>query len=757
MRAWTRTRCEGSESPSARHPKRSLLLALVLAAAVVVAAGAGAQTIASAASSDARLEPFKSDAQFVSYLRKLVETNRKWMTTERERQRREDIDRNAPLSCDPPARVSGGTIVNGANPPENSSRPTRIDFSGRVLDLLGRPVSGANVVVPAAGPSAGGNTNSDGRFRFTVGLEGVTKPLSVAARRIGFLPVRLDLPSRLASAIEIEFKLCIDATRLEQVIITGQGGPERGDGSRLDTEDEPTSGPVSVNGKFLVVLNRGRLFSVAIKNNELRMVSVADAFGPGIDPKVSYQQQVFIDNGIVVVAGPSDRLGGFEMSLYRLGSSGSLAHLNTYQLKLGRNAYRSAPEPILFTHGRLVFHTEASLLEDTASVLSKLPMIRKWHIGASDKEFEPMLRGRDAYRPARSIGEAEKPALHTVTACRVVGDELSCRASAVVATLAQSYYSSPNAAYVWPSPSQPFRKRGGVVLYRMPFDGASPSALSVDGEPAGPTAFFEEHGFFDAIVRRGATGDFASSAAGLNDLFLLRVPLSQFTASAPVAGNSRYRAVMRPLRAPSRIRYTYGSVTIGTPRTRSEGEGAGDVVTSVDLTSARAKTFGTLGWVQRIDAAGDKALVSTGRLGQASFITMSPTSISDSAFVSGLVQTSGEFDYRLNSDGTALSALVIRTPNITQFDELYAGNASLVFVQMSGSYVAKLGQITPTGPASVSDGCKSSCDDWYADAHSISVGDRIFAVLGYQLIEASVVGGKLVEKKRIDFFPGERK
>jgi hypothetical protein len=58
----------------------------------------------------------------------------------------------------------------------------------------------------------------------------------------------------------------------------------------------------------------------------------------------------------------------------------------------------------------------------------------------------------------------------------------------------------------------------------------------------------------------------------------------------------------------------------------------------------------------------------------------------------------------------------------------------------------------------VDDGCKASCVDWYGNARPIFIGDRTFALLGYELVEGRLVddvGGEpgIRERRRVDFSP----
>ena len=64
------------------------------------------------------------------------------------------------------------------------------------------------------------------------------------------------------------------------------------------------------------------------------------------------------------------------------------------------------------------------------------------------------------------------------------------------------------------------------------------------------------------------------------------------------------------------------------------------------------------------------------------------------------------------------------------------------------------------------DGCKASCVDWYGNARPIFLGDRVLALMGYEIVEGRLQAGgwridepsgvpaeQIVERRRIGFAP----
>jgi len=58
------------------------------------------------------------------------------------------------------------------------------------------------------------------------------------------------------------------------------------------------------------------------------------------------------------------------------------------------------------------------------------------------------------------------------------------------------------------------------------------------------------------------------------------------------------------------------------------------------------------------------------------------------------------------------------------------------------------------------DGCKASCADWYGNARPLFLGERVLALMGYEIVEGSLSGQardeRISERRRLDFSPQRR-
>ena len=76
----------------------------------------------------------------------------------------------------------------------------------------------------------------------------------------------------------------------------------------------------------------------------------------------------------------------------------------------------------------------------------------------------------------------------------------------------------------------------------------------------------------------------------------------------------------------------------------------------------------------------------------------------------------------------------------------------MVYLRNDALQLRRLGDLD-ADPAPVDDHCVASCVDWYGNARPLFVGDRVFALLGYEIVEGRVWGGRIQEVGRVSFAP----
>ena len=89
---------------------------------------------------------------------------------------------------------------------------------------------------------------------------------------------------------------------------------------------------VKKHGDYLIVLRRGRLFTIRIGDDSLRQVSTVNAYAPDADPHGTWYDEMLVSDDTVVVIGYSYARDGTEIGLFDLDAQGGLRYRDTYQL-----------------------------------------------------------------------------------------------------------------------------------------------------------------------------------------------------------------------------------------------------------------------------------------------------------------------------------------------------------------------------------------------------------------------------------------
>jgi hypothetical protein len=458
------------------------------------------------------------------------------------------------------------------------------------------------------------------------------------------------------------------------------------------------------------------------------------------------------------------------VSLFAIDGRGALRHLSTSHLK-SNDYYSSRNYAARLVDGKLVFYTPLWLgFQDP---LASLPAMREWRPGAGSAGaggFERIATPRRIYRPARSLEGSEQLTLHTITQCAVGGSRLECDASVVVGPFSRVFYVSPKAVYVWAA-DWPYWRGGEAapessMLFRLPLDGGSPSALTVEGTPVDQFSFLEsEDGHINVMVQPEGTGDWMWTAEwgrppGTDSLMLLRAPLARFDNGEARAEEKWYRALPPPTRGALHNRFGGDHLLYGSGNGWwNNSSDTGGTIFVVPWRGGEVTPLGLPHGVERIEVMVPDAVVVGGRGGDLHFsgVRLGARPVVAQRFVldsasQGETRSHGFF-YRMDGARTGILGLPVRGPGRPGWEHLVEGSASVVFLANQGRRFTRLGALASSAEAPVADGCKASCVDWYGNARPIFLRGRILALLGYELVEGALDGGGMREVGRASFAP----
>ncbi|HJU41382.1 MAG TPA: beta-propeller domain-containing protein, partial [Vicinamibacterales bacterium] len=303
-------------------------------------------------------------------------------------------------------------------------------------------------------------------------------------------------------------------------------------------------GLVNKAGEILVVLRRGRLFTIDMSGAQLAMVDMADLAtqGGNHDDSYDWYDELLIANGTVIVIGYSNSRGGTEIVLFNLREGGRLEHRATYNLR-SDDYYSGENYASRLVGGKLILYTTRTLPDEPAN-LDWLPAMRRWRPGATVAGFERIASWDRVFKQAAPLGAF--PTVHTMVTCDPSAVEFTCEGSILLADYLSVYYASPTAGYAWTRNWSNYPEgKPAANLYRIPFDGAPISALQVHGDPQNQLAFLEsDDGHLNVVVQENET-------EGASSTSLLRVPLNSFGDGSDSAPPDNYRVLARDFEWPS--------------------------------------------------------------------------------------------------------------------------------------------------------------------------------------------------------------
>ncbi|HVF29781.1 MAG TPA: beta-propeller domain-containing protein, partial [Pyrinomonadaceae bacterium] len=307
-------------------------------------------------------------------------------------------------------------------------------------------------------------------------------------------------------------------------------------------------GIVKVHGNYLVVLRRGRLFTIRIGDESLRPVDAVNAYAPGIDPSDDWYDEMLISGNTLVVIGYSYGRGGTEINLFGIDGAGDIDYRSTYHLR-SNDYYSSRNYASRLIGEKLIFYTP-QFLGLYSDPLAQFPAVRRWRKGARDTEFKRVVNAVNVYRPEKAVESAHGMALHTVTVCDLSGGGFACKASAVLGAPGRVFYVSPNSVYVWTTDWNygGGKPKSSSMLYKMPLDASAPSAIGVTGGPVDQFSFLEsEDNHINVLVRADGRGEqMWGSEVASGDVAMFRMPIDGFSDGSEVAPHYRYREVPKP-------------------------------------------------------------------------------------------------------------------------------------------------------------------------------------------------------------------
>lgn len=536
-------------------------------------------------------------------------------------------------------------------------------------------------------------------------------------------------------------------------------------------------GIVKVHGKHLVVLRRGRLFTVNVDRHDMKPIAALNAYGTDVNPAGAWYDEMLIAGNTIVVIGYSYARGGTEVGLFDINDEGQLAYKSTWHLR-SNDYYSSRNYASRLIGNQLVFYTPVALYP-SVDPFTRLPAVRNWGPDAANRPFENIADAKRIYHTGSPLEARSSVTLHTVVSCDLAQPQLACKSTSLLGPGGRVFYVSARAVYVWTS-AQPLKREQAVqaTVYRMPLDGGPPSALKAAGSPIDQFSFLEgEDGYLNVLLRAQGQGDgmWRGESVQYGNLALLRVPVREFGDGQATAAPVSYHALPEAKAThgcslQNRFIGKHLLYGAGCNWGRSDGENKADL----QVLRYAAARFSPKGvkvhavslnhGVDRLEAMGSGAVV-VGSSGS-NLIFSSVALDGTPRFISSYRQANasqGEtrshgFFYKPDGEAAGLVGLPIRGGGQPGYRQLWDEPAAMLYLRNDQLKLSPIGQLPAKPGMGRNDSCKASCVDWYGNARPVFLRNRVFALMGYELVEGRILksqdGEQIVETRRVAFHAG---
>lgn len=510
-------------------------------------------------------------------------------------------------------------------------------------------------------------------------------------------------------------------------------------------------GIVKTHGDHLVVLRRGRLFSVRVgdRGSKVVPVSMVDvAAGASHD---AWYDEMLISGDRIVVVGFSYEQGATELGLFDIDAAGVIRHRATHFLR-SNDYYSSRNYASRLLGDKLVFYMPYMLSSYDQAL--DLPSVKK-----RGGRWKSVIEATRIFHP---LQDADVPVLHTVVTCDLAREEMACRAQGIIGPYGRTFYVSQTAVYVWVQNG--YGREASSVVYRLPLRDEAPGAMRVAGAPIDQFSFKEdESGYLDVLVRAEENGGDGMWGAEVwsGDVALLRVPVASFVNRVGTARAKAYTTLAKPKRGTTmQNRFVGGHVLYGTGSGWGYLEDSDRRVYAYPVAGGAPFALSLAHGVDRIEQMGDAAVVigTDGTNLHFTAIDLEREKVADRHVQRGASQgelRSHGFFFKPTGEDQGVLGLPVRSEGSPGYEHLVEGSAKVLFLAVDRLQFKRLGALTAR-TSIPDDHCVVSCVDWYGNARPLFYRGRVFALLGYELVEGTIADGRIRETGRTSFLMRRR-
>jgi hypothetical protein len=536
---------------------------------------------------------------------------------------------------------------------------------------------------------------------------------------------------------------------------------------------------VKMVGRFLIVLQDGRLFSVdtGIGDASMAFVDRANVYRRR-DADVWYDE-ILVHENRIVVTGYSYEEESTEFTVFSLNDEGRFTREGAYFLS-SNDYYDGDNYATRLVNGNLVIYTPLGGLAPREQ--PHWPVVRRWlsenEQGARTTIGRSLFSARDIYRP---VQETYAPTVHTISVCPLgsprAGDELECRSTAIVGPERREFYVSNHHVYLWLFPGYGDHAQADCDANKPGgFDNAAPSAIyQIDLASGQPRALFVRGAPNDQFGMEAAANDFHALAIWVDarcdlpddlPVRFLSTPLTAFSTRPQTLQRQQFTSLPSVGGHGIENRFTAGHLVYGGRGERSsyafEGAGSrtGRVVVAASNTPSAAVMIEAPHEIIRIESIGEDAVLTGYSNADALSISVldlrTTPRISDTVRLPHRYESEGRshaFNFTIGADGAGLMGLPTAQAQWRSGRWVWdseSSDVSFLSLTSTGRLISLGVLLTRRNAIHGTYRCEVSCIDWYGNTRPIFVNGRVLALSGVELIEGAVESAQIVERRRIN-------
>lgn len=545
---------------------------------------------------------------------------------------------------------------------------------------------------------------------------------------------------------------------------------------------------IKLAGDYLIVLRRGKLFSILLKNGNHNTIKPTDKIAvtpPGWNYDSWYDEMLVLDN-IIIVLGYSYDLGASELLRYEINDRGKLTYKDGFLISSGDYFSLDNYASRLYK-GKYITYIPNTLYDEDTYYLTKrkpsFPRIAK--ITSSNKEslrWRELIDHQDIRKPLQNV---VSPTLHTLLTCDPLSNNFSCNAKGIISSANSYYYVSKDNFYLWTQAfskellynhnfddeldfsfqledNKNISKHLDAIVFKFSLENDDISAARVSGQPIDQFSFHERNDNLHMMLIDGR------SASGKESASLYTIPIEYFDSRASYLAQSIELGLVND---EVNNRFTDNHLIIGTGSTFKYSKNKSYElkptfdVSIYDLDNQSYLKLNTSHSADRLEPVGKDVFISgltqNGNLAVTIVDPINMTKLASKEFPTILEQEtrSHAFNSYVTEDETIVMGLttvnkIDANKNYGPFRYYWDDNQSsdIFYIGMdSNNSLYEAGKLVSrfkfTGNE---DNCIVSCYDWYGNTRPFFIENRIFGLSGDELIEAKYSNGNIESLQQVN-------